>query len=411
MYTNVVIGALFGDEGKGKVVDYLCQELNDKIPLVIRFSGGHQCGHTVVKEDGKRHVFHSLGSGSLENVATFIGPDVVFFPPMIYEEKAALRDLGCTATLIHIDPMAMVATPYDIAWNRVKAKMNNHGSCGLGVGTTIERNLRNCKFLAGDLDNLNIINYKFAQIKAYYYDKVPMAPQTRELFISEVNALKEHSGMLRASFDPLYYYNDSSTFGFIQTLNKTIDDWGIDTLIFEGNQGALLDAELGFFPHVTRSRTTALPALQYLDANCITNSERADLSLVTRCYTTRHGNGPMMVELDSSSVLESFVNSMDIQLINNDDETNVTGEFQGEFRVKRFDPKLLEYSIKMMQAELQNKAAFYNNPDLYVTCLDHLNENDKDRFFHDLKKLSRSIEFKNIYTSHSASGKFEKIAI
>lgn len=121
MKISLVIGALYGDEGKGSFVNYLCSQA--KNPLVVRFSGGHQVGHTVVIGD-KHHIFSNFGSGTLQGTPTYWSEFCTVSPTGILKEGNVLRKLGVEPKLI-LNANAMVTTPFDILQNhQLEGKIN-----------------------------------------------------------------------------------------------------------------------------------------------------------------------------------------------------------------------------------------------------------------------------------------------
>lgn len=131
---SVVIGANYGDEGKGLVTDFL----SNSETLVVRFNGGAQAGHTVVTPEGQRHVFHHIGSGALRGAATLLSRFFIVNPFIFLKE---VKELGFEPT-VSIDPRASVTTPYDMLLNQAverKRGEERHGSCGLGINETVTR--------------------------------------------------------------------------------------------------------------------------------------------------------------------------------------------------------------------------------------------------------------------------------
>jgi adenylosuccinate synthase len=165
MKKTIVIGAGFGDEGKGKITDSLCDENS----IVVRFSGGQQAGHTVIHK-GTKHIFSSYGAGTLRGCPTFLTEDTTFYLPSIFNEKNVLKSKGVESPELYIHPLAMVTTPYDIAYNRAKEAALGHGTCGLGVGATMNRSLKTGhKLFAIDFLNRRILEEKLDEIKQYYF--------------------------------------------------------------------------------------------------------------------------------------------------------------------------------------------------------------------------------------------------
>src|SRR5262249_8795597 len=109
---KVVIGAGYGDEGKGLMTDALAASFGPAA-TVVRFNGGAQAGHTVTLASGRRHVFHHIGSGTLAGVRTFLSRFFVANPILFGPEIAALKSAGVTPRIM-IDPDAPITTPYDM---------------------------------------------------------------------------------------------------------------------------------------------------------------------------------------------------------------------------------------------------------------------------------------------------------
>ena len=135
----VVVGANFGDEGKGLAVDTIVAR--DPDATVIRFNGGAQAGHTVVAEDGRRHVFSHFGAGTLRGAATFLSRFFVVQPSIFVREAVELAGIGVNP-VVFVDPDAQVTTPFDVfinQWVEETRGGTRHGSVGVGFGETIER--------------------------------------------------------------------------------------------------------------------------------------------------------------------------------------------------------------------------------------------------------------------------------
>lgn len=318
---SIVLGLGFGDEGKGLVTDWLTSKAKD--PIVVRFSGGHQAGHTVVK-DGVRHVFASFGSGTLRGAPTYWSKFCTVEPDAILNELKILKEKGVDP-LLYIDGKAPITTPWEIERNRMSVDDKAHGSVGVGVSATIAREEAHYHLLAEDLLYPRIAEEKLHQILHHYYKEdanlYEFMLRCREL------VLRSNIQIVSGVLEPLRGYGDQ---------------------IYEGSQGLLLDQNFGFFPHVTRSNTGTKNALE------LGMKEIFDVYLVTRAYQTRHGAGPMTQE-DSRYILD------------NPDETNKEHTYQGKFRKGLLDVELLKYGIMKDQC-------LYGRRDmnLVITCMDHL---------------------------------------
>lgn len=308
---SIVIGLGYGDEGKGVVTAQLVKEAND--PMVVRFNGGHQAGHTVIK-DGHRHVFSSFGSGSLHGAPTYWSKFCTVYPHALLCEYALLRQFK---PKLYIDPMCPITTPFDVIANQIT---NKHGSVGVGFGETIKRQENYYTLYAKDLKYSDVVTFKLDMIKKYY----------------------DAIGYQREVFEFLIDINEMLS---IVTIGKPEHK---GDFIYEGAQGVLLDQRFGFFPHVTRSNTTSQNALELLNGD-------ATVYMVTRAYQTRHGAGPMTNEHLSVDV-------------DNEGETNVFNQHQGNFRISPIDEKMINYAI-----ECDDQISSFPKK-VVMTCCDQVKE-------------------------------------
>jgi len=333
---DIVLGTLFGDEGKGAFVNYKCT--TKEKPLIVRFNGGHQVGHTVVIGD-KRHIFSNFGSGTLQGVPTFWSRFCTVSPTGVLKEGRVLREMGILPE-VYFDLNAMVTTPFDILQNIRNNDINNHGSVGVGFGQTIQRNDDHYHLYVRDLLYPEIRNAKLKNIINKYY-RLNFDPQHEH---QNATTKKMYEDFLVACDDLVQRYQ------FMYSLKGLYDR----DLIFEGGQGIMLDMDYGFFPNVTRSNTTAKNALELIKEMPFDTS--IDTYYITRAYQTRHGNGHMTNgDLDNSYIID------------NPNETNSSDGFQGEFRKTVLDLDILKYAVG---------CDTYENPkssrNMVVTCLDQV---------------------------------------
>ncbi|HKK76855.1 MAG TPA: adenylosuccinate synthetase [Saprospiraceae bacterium] len=338
MKSNIVLGLGYGDEGKGKTTAWLAEQ--SKTPLVIRFSAGHQAGHTVVDPRGRRHVFSNFGAGTLSDAATYWSAYCTFNPIAYQNECRALKDLSITPRA-YIDARAMVTTPYDIYFNRQRESIKRHGSCGLGVGATMTRNQGPYKLFVQDLRYPVVVEQKLQAIRHYYQqqsargeDWLPIADQAVIDFLQAITHIREDLQIVQ---EPLFF-SDLSAY---------------DQLIFEGTQGILLDMDHGFFPYVTYAYTTSRNAMELIHQYQLPSPT---IYYITRAYQTRHGNGFLSNE------------HLAVDYHPNPTETNQYNPWQGEQRVAPLDLDLLNYALQCDQ----NYSANARARKLVVTCLDQL---------------------------------------
>jgi adenylosuccinate synthase len=334
---SIILGLGCGDEGKGAFTNYLCSQLEK--PLVVRFNGGHQCGHTVVVGDN-RHVFSNFGSGTLLGTPTYWSEYCTVDPVGVYKEAQALQAIGITPTLYY-NGNAMVTTPYDKYANIQAEKTNMHGSVGVGFGKTIQRNEDHYRLFVRDLRYPTIRDAKLRAMSYHYF-------RNSELTNNDVSAV------LRDFIDACNFLTEN--YEIVNGISEIMTIGGTD-LVFEGGQGILLDMDYGFFPNVTRSNTTSKNAIAIIKSLGIEPSKRTVQTFyVTRAYQTRHGQGYMSnIELDKSY----------IQI--NPNETNVDTGFQGTFRRSVLDLDLLDYALDCDEHENPHSLR-----SLVVTCLDHV---------------------------------------
>lgn len=368
---RVIIGAQFGDEGKGRVTDHYAAEVG-RDGIVIRFNGGAQAGHTVVTPDGSRHVFSHVGSGAFVGAATFLSRFFVSNPILFLKEMESLAAKSVEPRT-YVDPHSPVTTPYDMMINQIVERErggNRHGSCGVGFGETIERNLTSAYALTvADLADrfalaakLDLIRRDYAPARLAYLGFAGTFARNSDLFLSE--AILEH------------FIEDARRFVEAITIADTRTATRGRHLLFEGAQGLLLDQDRGFFPHVTRSNTglrNALTLAEELDL------ERLEVTYATRAYLTRHGAGPIPHELPEKPYPGVV------------DATNVPNAYQGTLRFGWLDLDVLRHAIAEDLADVVRLPGLSIKTRLAITCLDQVGD-DKVTYHNGGMRCRASIE-------------------
>ena len=282
----VIIGTQWGDEGKGKLVDLL----TDQVEAVVRFQGGHNAGHTLVIQ-GEKTVLHLIPSGILrENVLCMIGNGVVLSPNALMEEIEFLEKAGISVrNRLLISEACTLILPVHVAIDQARERARGGkaiGTTGRGIGPAYEDKVGRRGLRAGDLLNADTFAEKLKELVEYHnfmltnYYKADAV--NYEQTLGEALRLGEQiKPMLADVSEELYKY---------QAQGKN--------LLFEGAQGALLDIDHGTFPYVTSSSTTA--------GGAATGSGIGPLDLdyvlgITKAYSTRVGNGPFPSELDDEN--------------------------------------------------------------------------------------------------------------
>jgi adenylosuccinate synthase len=388
---DVVIGANFGDEAKGLITDFLCAEKKSP-PLVVRYNGGAQAGHTVTTPDGIRHVFSHFGAGSFTGAATFLSRFFVCNPIWFAREQQALAEKS-VKPMVYVDATATVTTPFDMMINQIAEESRGskrHGSCGLGVGETIARQEHGgFELQVKDLTDTQILRQKLHHIRDTWV-------QSRLAAHGVENTPPEWQQRLRQDGIVEKYIDDCAH--FIKSCTITNADFLSDTqhpIVFEGAQGLLLDQDRGIFPYVTRSNTGLKNVLVLAQDASITD---LDVTYITRAYLTRHGAGPLAHELKTAP-------STHIQ-----DATNIHNPWQGTLRFAPLDIDLLATTIAADLSD--NNGTIRIRHGLAITCLDQIKSDHayvedsvhktaNERNYIDILRQKTKAQF--IITSHGPS--------
>ncbi|WP_294375733.1 adenylosuccinate synthase [uncultured Clostridium sp.] len=283
MSAFIVLGAQWGDEGKGKMTDYLAEDAN----VVVRFQGGNNAGHTVVVGD-KEYKLHLIPSGILyEDKLNVIGNGVVVDPKALFEEIDYLEGVGVKVTpeKLIISDRAQLIMPYHKILDRLKEKArgkNDIGTTGKGIGPCYTDKFERCGIRVCDLMHEEV-----------FTEKLKENIEMKNAYITKV------LGGEALNFDEIlkeYLEFGKKLRPFVQdTSVRVYNDIKADkTVLFEGAQGMLLDIDYGTYPYVTSSNTTAGGVANGvgIGPNMITNAVG-----ITKAYTTRVGKGPFPTEL------------------------------------------------------------------------------------------------------------------
>lgn len=334
---GAVLGLQFGDEGKGKITDFL----GDKFQVAVRFNGGNNAGHTVVV-NGKKYKFRLISSGALRSETVVLGNGMVIDPFALIEEITNLRDSKCKAA-IKISKMAHVVTPMHKVLDRKEEELRSKlkiGTTAQGIGPTYEDKYARTGIRMTDLQNLDIIREKIETIymmkqsllvNSEYSDSAAREKMAKDLF---------EAGR---KLEPYLEYTEV-TIRNLYEAGKNI--------LFEGAQATMLDIDFGMYPFVTSSN--ALAGALSLGAGF--PFRKVDYVIgVVKAYMSKVGAGPFPTEL----------------LGNEADHLRELGHEYGTAtgrprRVGWLDLPMLKYSIKMNDVDA-----------LALTRLDTLGEMDK----------------------------------
>lgn len=281
-----VIGAQWGDEGKGKLVDLLCEPFD----VVARFQGGHNAGHTVKFAD-RHYSLHLIPSGILHpEKLCILGNGMVIDPQALLDEMKKLRDLGVVIEdNLRISQSAHVILPYHGALDRAREQAAGEakiGTTGRGIGPAYESKASRVGIRMGDLLD-----------EAALREKIEIACAEKNPILSSIYGA--------SAFDPKQLLEESLRFG--EVLRERITDTTVlineairagRSVMFEGAQGTLLDIDHGTYPFVTSSSCVVGGISTGLG---VAPKHIHEVLAVAKAYTTRVGSGPMPTELHDAT--------------------------------------------------------------------------------------------------------------
>jgi adenylosuccinate synthase len=279
----VLIGAQWGDEGKGKATDIL----GERVQWIVRYQGGNNAGHTVVLPDGQKFALHLIPSGILTpGVKNVIGNGVVVDPGVLLEELSGLEEKGVDTSGLLISSDAHLIMPYHVAIDKVterylgKAKI---GTTGRGIGPAYQDKLARVGVRVQDLLDEKILRQKVEaaldfknQVLVKVYNRKALDPD------QVVDSVLEHGQHF------VHRIADTRLL-----LNQALDRDEI--VVLEGSQGTLLDVDHGTYPFVTSSNPTSGGATV---GSGVGPTRISTVIGILKAYTTRVGSGPFPTELN-----------------------------------------------------------------------------------------------------------------
>lgn len=277
----LVIGIQWGDEGKGKIVDFLC----DRADVVVRFQGGHNAGHTVMI-DNNVYKLSLLPSGVLRGKLSYIGNGVVVDPWVLKEEIHLLESQGISinSNILKISTLASLILPYHIVLDDLfedQAGCKKIGTTLRGIGPAYQDKIGRRALRIGDLLNKEFLKSQL-EFNINYYNKI----------------------LILFGRDPVNFAEILSSLNEMAIFLKPfmLDAMGQDLetrkhILFEGAQGTLLDVDHGSYPFVTSSNTVASAA--FIGSGCGRAMKNTYIFGLMKAYTTRVGEGPFPTEIFS----------------------------------------------------------------------------------------------------------------
>lgn len=392
---KVVIGASYGDEGKGLMTDYLCTENSPERYqcLTVLHNGGSQRGHTVISADDRRHVFHHLGSGTFAGSDTYFADSFIINPLVFAEEHKELNpDIN-----IYCSSYCKFSTPFDMMLNQIiedSRGERRHGSCGYGIWETIVRynNSKTVDFsefmVMNNADKVNYLKnirdkYMVERLKEVGVNRIP--PEWEDIvyddgiivhFIDDCNYFEK---VVEICWGDSKYCEYPYNFGGDSEVN-IFERY--PCIVFEGGQGLLL-SQSETNPHTTPSFTGAENPVRIIKQR-IFGEKHIEVCYVTRSYLTRHGVGDFPQECTKSEINPDMI-----------DRTNVPNDYQGTLRYGRIDTDELKQRI---QADFEKFSQLDADISLAVT---HLNETDGKLITTEGEKSPECIGIDKIYYSYN----------
>lgn len=284
MSVDVLLGLQWGDEGKGKIVDYLA----DQYHVIARFQGGPNAGHTLVI-DGKKHVLHTIPSGIFrKNCINFIGNGVVIDPVTILKEIKQLQNEGVPVKdRLYISKRANLILPshkmLDAASESAKGK-EKIGSTLKGIGPTYMDKTGRNGLRIGDIlspafqENYNKLKQKHLKLLGTYDFEFDLESLEKEWF-EAIDALRSYQLV-----EGTYFINNLIKEG--------------KRILAEGAQGSMLDIDFGTYPYVTSSNTITAAVCTGLG---VAPQKIGDVIGISKAYCTRVGSGPFPTELNDAT--------------------------------------------------------------------------------------------------------------
>ncbi len=283
MKTVAIIGSQWGDEGKGKVIDYLAT----KADVVVRAQGGNNAGHTLVVGD-KKYALHLIPSGVLNpNTINIIGNGIVFDPKGFLDELEKLKDDNIDVSNIKISDRAHVIFPYHKELDALAEEARGDNK----IGTT-KKGIGPCYMDKTERSGIRICDLMDKDI---FYNKLKLQVEAKNNLVKNIYKKDE-------LFDLETIYNEYLEYA--DKIREYVDDTSVivynaikegKKVLFEGAQGTLLDLDLGTYPFVTSSHPISGG---FAIGSGIGPNMIKDVVGIVKSYTTRVGEGPFVTELN-----------------------------------------------------------------------------------------------------------------
>lgn len=413
MEIKAVIGANYGDEGKGQFTAYFANKAileNDNAKVLnVLTNGGAQRGHTVWYTNGtmtESHVFHNLGSATSYIADTYIAKTFMLNPiTLLAEIKELKTTVAFHPSNIFIDDRCRFTTPFDMMMSQIRnSSDSSHKSCGMGIWETYTR-YRDTNYNISINDFIWMSDQErreyLRNIRQYYFEIIKSDQHIyenfdRELFFNEsiIKNFIEDVYELRTLHNVDFVYSKHTSHTEISPLTYLQYVYNYDLIVFENAQGLLLnwsdDPELKEFTTPSKTGIEAVTDILCENSNQFLSTykdqiESFEVCYVTRTFMTRHGDGPFPYNLLNYA---------------NDKETNITNEWQGSLRTGILKiPEMLTRVQNDFKLHEKYNLSVKSNLSLGVTFCDMLSEQYENISYQIQKD---KLPFHNIYRSTSA---------
>ena len=276
----ILVGTQWGDEGKGKIVDFYSK----KFDAVCRFQGGHNAGHTIYKEEEK-FVLHLIPSGIFyDHVSCFIGQGVILSIDSLLEEIEQLEQKGINLEgKLRISRYCSLLLPLHAKIDQLREdNKNSIGTTRRGIGPAYEDKTARRSIKAFDLEDNDLLETKLKSLVEYFNYQIQNIHDSEPFVYEEV-----YNELMQSYKKAAKYFGDVT-----DTLENIYEQGG--NILYEGAQGTLLDVDYGTYPYVTSSNTLATSVGI---GSGFPKSIYSDVLGVAKAYTTRVGAGPFPTEL------------------------------------------------------------------------------------------------------------------
>ena len=364
---KLIIGASYGDEGKGLATDFFGAKAQRQGTINVLTNGGPQRGHTVELEDGRRHVFKHFGAATFRGAATYFAEQFMVNPMELIREYDALCAVH-KAPESYMNPRCRFTTPWDMLVNQLHLKKQGiHNSCGFGIWETVLRYQRGFGLPVSTFLGMGRED-RIAGLKALrdqYFVK-----RLRELGLTTPDgrsgSCPDERELLNFFFAEellLHFEEDCESMRYLCPFRE--DDYlrKYQTVLFENAQGLLLDGNSEKEKDFTTPSTTGAGRVFQTVENVFDGAD-VEIVYVTRSYLTRHGDGSMENEIEKARLAQKLPGVMA-------DLTNVENRFQGNLRYGMMDVDSLTERIAADFTPCTRAAANRYHASVMVT---HLNE-------------------------------------